>query len=54
MSNRTPSDEDDAHLRDIPDGAGCTEIWEHLTNGRDEDPSGGDDPDESIEGVQDH
>ena len=23
-------DEDD-HLRDIPDGAGCTEIWEHLS-----------------------
>ena len=26
-----PDDEDDAHLRDLPDGAGCTEIWEHLS-----------------------
>jgi len=23
--------EDEAHLRDVPDGAGCTEIWEHLS-----------------------
>jgi len=38
MSNQTPSD-DDAHLADIPDGAGCTEIWEHLSDGRDEAPS---------------
>ena len=22
---------DDEHLRDLPDGAGCTEIWEHLS-----------------------
>ena len=21
----------DAHLADLPDGAGCTEIWEHLS-----------------------
>jgi hypothetical protein len=24
----------DAHLTDIEDGAGCTEIWEHLSRGR--------------------
>lgn len=24
-------DSDDEHLRDVPDGAGCTEIWEHLS-----------------------
>ena len=23
--------DDTAHLRDLPDGAGCTEIWEHLS-----------------------
>ena len=23
--------DDDDHLRDVPDGAGCTEIWEHLS-----------------------
>ena len=32
---------DDAHLDDVPVGAGCTEIWEHLAdrrrNARDED-----------------
>ena len=22
--------EDAAHLEDVPDGAGCTEIWEHI------------------------
>lgn len=27
-----PADgDDDAHLRDLPDGAGCVEIWEHLS-----------------------
>lgn len=31
------------HLRDVPDGAGCTEIWEHLSDRRDEeDGNGGD------------
>ena len=24
------------HLDEIPDGAGCTEIWEHLSQGRDD------------------
>ena len=38
-----PSDETDAepddgtgHLDDIEDGAGCTEIWEHLSERREE------------------
>ncbi|WP_254763827.1 hypothetical protein [Natrinema marinum] len=32
----TESDEqrDDAHLDDIEEGAGCTEIWEHLAEKR--------------------
>jgi hypothetical protein len=25
-----------SHLDDLADGAGCTEIWEHLSDGRDE------------------
>lgn len=25
---------DGAHLEDIPDGAGCSEIWEHLSDRR--------------------
>jgi len=30
-------DEDDTgHLADLPDGAGCTEIWEHISESRDE------------------
>ena len=30
-------DEDDTgHLDDLPDGAGCTEIWEHISDNRDE------------------
>lgn len=28
--------EDDAHLKDVPVGAGCTEIWEHLAEAREE------------------
>lgn len=26
------------HLADIPDGSGCTEIWEHLSDTRNGDP----------------
>lgn len=28
---------DDGHLNDVPDGAGCTEIWEHLSDQRNAD-----------------
>jgi hypothetical protein len=29
------SDErDDEHLKDVEEGAGCTEIWEHLSEKR--------------------
>ena len=28
---------DDEHLQDVPDGAGCTEIWEHLSAKREEE-----------------
>lgn len=28
---------DDNHLSDVPDGSGCTEIWEHLSEERDDD-----------------
>lgn len=28
--------DDDAHLRDLEDGSGCTEIWEHLSERREE------------------
>ncbi|WP_267903186.1 hypothetical protein [Halobaculum saliterrae] len=33
MSNST---RDDDHLHDLEDGAGCTEIWEKLSEQRDE------------------
>ena len=29
-------DRDDAHLQDVEPGAGCTEIWEHLSENRDD------------------
>ncbi|NKE37845.1 MULTISPECIES: hypothetical protein [Natronococcus] len=29
-------DLDDSHLDDIEEGAGCTEIWEHLAEKRNE------------------
>lgn len=31
-----PTERDDAHLTDIEEGAGCTEIWEHLAEKREE------------------
>lgn len=27
-------DRDDEHLEDVEEGAGCTEIWEHLSEKR--------------------
>ncbi|GAA0201965.1 hypothetical protein ACFFQF_02150 [Haladaptatus pallidirubidus] len=33
MSDRQETD----HLEDVPDGSGCTEIWEHLSERRDAD-----------------
>lgn len=27
--------EDTSHVDNVPDGAGCTEIWEHLSEQRD-------------------
>ncbi|WP_191965822.1 MULTISPECIES: hypothetical protein [Haloferax] len=35
MSNQNDADID-AHLADLEDGAGCTEIWEKLSEGRSE------------------
>lgn len=32
MSNRTT--DDDEHLQNVEDGAGCTEIWEKLSENR--------------------
>lgn len=29
-------DDDEAHLQNVEPGAGCTEIWEHLSETRDE------------------
>lgn len=37
MSNQSRAD--DEHLQDVPDGAGCTEIWEHLSKKRDGEES---------------
>ncbi|MDB2225133.1 hypothetical protein PM076_03865 [Halorubrum ezzemoulense] len=28
--------EESAHVEDVPDGAGCTEIWERLSERREE------------------
>jgi hypothetical protein len=30
------TEDDYEHLKSLDDGAGCTEIWEHLSEGRDE------------------
>jgi hypothetical protein len=34
MSNSKSEDEERAHLDDLEDGAGCTEIWEKLSEDR--------------------
>lgn len=46
MTDETQTDDTDVtdHLDDLPDGSGCTEIWEHLSGERDADA--GDDADE--------
>lgn len=31
----TEPERDGDHLDDVPEGAGCTEIWEHLSEERD-------------------
>jgi hypothetical protein len=38
MTGRSDDDEavDTSHLDDVEDGCGCTEIWEHMSNERDE------------------
>lgn len=37
--------DDDDHLSDVPDGSGCAEIWEHLSERRAES-DGTDDTDD--------
>ena len=38
MSNQMqPGDEEDSHLAGLTDGAGCTEVWEHLSHHRNAD-----------------
>ena len=32
--SRSVEDDVTAHLKDVEDGAGCTEIWEHLSEKR--------------------
>ena len=36
MPNADPGNDGDSggHLDDVPDGCGCTEIWEHLSDER--------------------
>jgi hypothetical protein len=42
MTATSPQDDEEEedireHLDDVDDGCGCTEIWEHLSEERDED-----------------
>lgn len=36
MSNSRPAEDadDGAHLESLPDGCGCAEVWEHLSEAR--------------------
>lgn len=35
-TDEDPEPIDTSHLDDVEEGAGCTEIWEHLSDERDE------------------
>jgi len=35
VSNQN-AERDDAHLQDVEDGCGCTEMWEHTSDQREE------------------
>jgi hypothetical protein len=35
-SDERERDDDRAHLADVPDGCGCAEVWERLSDRRDE------------------
>lgn len=35
--SKTEDPEETAHLDELPDGIGCAEIWEHLSDERDDD-----------------
>ena len=45
----TAEHDDKAHLNEIEDGAGCTEIWEYLTERRADAPSEGIDTPETSD-----
>lgn len=32
-----PTDDERDHLESVEDGCGCTEVWEHLSERRDDD-----------------
>lgn len=34
--NQDGETDDDEHLDDVPDGAGCVEIWEKISEARDD------------------
>jgi hypothetical protein len=43
---------DTSHLDGVADGCGCAEVWEHLSEGRGDDPESEDGPgDGSADGV---
>jgi len=37
MPNDRPQQDADEHLDDVSDGCGCTEMWEHMSDHRDEE-----------------
>ncbi|UPW01607.1 hypothetical protein M0R88_05750 [Halorussus gelatinilyticus] len=36
-SEESDADRERSHLSDVADGAGCTEIWEHLSDRREDE-----------------
>jgi hypothetical protein len=49
-SQRSKKERTDAHLADIEDGSGCTEIWEHLSERREKEAEAAE-ATESADGV---
>lgn len=51
MSDRDDryEDVDTSHLDDVEDGCGCTEMWEHTSDGREDEQNEADGDAESAE-----
>jgi hypothetical protein len=53
-TGRDATEDDAAHLEDVPDGLGCAEVWEELSERRGEGTENGDPADRGDADLDDH